>query len=59
MHQNVLFVLANCQRGSILGLDYWKAFVATNSTQVRTCSNLLDFIPSRKHDRISQEMKTV
>ena len=39
--------------GSILSLDYREAFVATNSTHVRTCRNSLDLIPPR----ISQDMK--
>lgn len=47
MHQNVRFVLADRQRGSILSLDYREASVATNSTQVRTCRN--DLIPPRKN----------
>lgn len=32
---------------SILSLDYREAFVATNSTHVRTRRNLLDLIPRR------------
>lgn len=42
------FVLADIQSGSILSLDYRETFVATNSTQVRTRSDLLDLIPPRK-----------
>lgn len=48
MHQNVRFVLADSQLGSILSLDYGEAFVSTNSAQVGTCRNLLDLIPPRK-----------
>lgn len=39
--------------GSILSLDYREAFVATNSTHVRTCGDLLDLIPPG----ILQDMK--
>lgn len=57
LHQNVRFVLADGQPGSILRLDYREAFVAANSTQVRTCRNLLDLIPPGKLSQSSQDMK--
>lgn len=48
MHQNVRFVLADSQLGSILSLDYREAFVAANSARVGTCRNLLDLIPPQE-----------
>lgn len=47
VHQHERLVLADGQSGSILSLDYKETFVATNSTQVRTCRDLLDLIPPR------------
>lgn len=57
VHVCIIFVLADSQSGSILSLDYREVFVATNSTRVRTCRNLLDLIPFRTLCWISQDMK--
>lgn len=57
MYQNVRFVLADSQPGSILRLDYREAFVAANSTQVRARRNVLDLIPPGKLSQSSQDMK--
>lgn len=53
MNENIQFVLADHQHGSILNLHHKEAFVATNSMHARTSANVFDPISCR----ISQDMK--